>query len=69
MLCTEAVVKGTDFVGAAVDVQVWLTAVRLQPSVVSDRGLVIAGGGGYIWAPMPTHRDTTNPDTRPDKAP
>lgn len=43
--------------------------VKLQPSVVSDRGRVSAGLGGYIWAPTPTHRDTANPDNRPSSAP
>lgn len=70
MLCTGAVVMEVGCAGRAVEVQLRLSAVvKLQPSVVSDRGRVISGGGGYIWAPMPTHRDKINPDTRPDKAP
>jgi len=57
-------------VGRAVEVQLKPSVtVRLQPSVFSGRGRLIVGGGGYIWAPMPTHKDTTNPDTRPDRAP
>lgn len=57
-------------VGKAVEVQLRLSVVvKLQPSVVSDRGRLISGDGGYIWAPMPTHRANTNPDTRPDNAP
>lgn len=57
-------------VGRAVEVQVRMSAVvKLQPSVVSDRGRVSVGGGGYSWAPIPTQRETANPDTRPAKAP
>lgn len=69
-LCAGAVVMGISCVGRAVEVQLRPPVmVKLQPSVVSGRGLVNSGGGGYTWAPMPTHRDTTKPDTRPDKAP
>lgn len=70
MLCSGAVVIELGSVGRAVEVQLRVSVVvRLQPSVLSDSGRVIAGGGGYTWAPRPTHRDTTNPDTRPVKAP
>lgn len=70
MLCTGPVVMEVGCVDRAVEVQFRLSVVvKLQPSVASDRGLIIAGGGGYIWAPMPTQSDTTNPDTRPDNAP
>lgn len=70
MLCIGAVVMEVSCVGRAVEVQLRLSvAVKLHPSVVRDRGRLISGGGGYIWAPMPTHRDTTNPDARPVKAP
>lgn len=56
--------------GRAVEVQLRLSAVvKLQPSVVSDRGRVISGEGGYILAPMLTQRDMINPDIRPVKAP
>lgn len=57
-------------VGRAVEVQLRPpVTVKLQPSVVSARGRVTSGEGGYIWAPIPTHRDMTNPDKSPDKAP
>ncbi len=70
MLCAGPVVMEDGRVGRAVKVQLRLSVVlKLQPSVFSDRGRVIAGSGGYICAPIPTHRDTTNPDTRPQKAP
>ncbi len=52
-------------VGRAVDVQL----VKLQPSVISDRGRVIEGGGGYIRDPMVKQNEATNPDNRPDKPP
>lgn len=57
-------------VGKAVEVQLGLSVVvKLQPSMVSDRGRVIAGGGGYITDAMLTPQDTSNPDTRLEKPP
>ncbi len=57
-------------VGKAVEVQLRPpVVVKLQPSVVSDRGRVISGEGGYIRPPRLTHKDATKPDRRPDKAP
>lgn len=57
-------------VGKAVEVQLGLSVVvKLQPSMVSDRGRVIAGGGGYITDAILTPQDTSNPDTRLEKPP
>lgn len=71
LLCNETVVNTVTCAGrGGVEVQVRPVAlVKLQPPVVSDKGRVRAGGGGYSWAPIPTQRDRTNPDTRPDIAP
>lgn len=47
-LCTGAVVMECSCAGRAVAVQLRLSvAVKLQPSVVSGRGRVSSGGGGY----------------------
>ncbi len=57
-------------VGGSVDVQLRPSiVVKLQPSVLSGRGRVIEGGGGYMMDPMVTQNDATNPDNRPDKPP
>lgn len=70
LISTGAVVVELCNVGTWVEVQLKLSViVKLQPSVVSDRGRLISGGGGYIWAPMATQRDTASPNTTPDKAP
>lgn len=56
--------------GRAVEVQLRLLGeVELQPSVLSGRGWVNAGEGGYSCAPRVTHIDATNPDNKPDKPP
>lgn len=57
-------------VGKAVEVQLRLSVeVKLESPMVSDRGRVIAGGGGYITDPMLRHKEATNPETRLDKPP
>lgn len=57
-------------VGGIVEVQLRLSViVKLHPSVVSGRGRVISLGEGYTKDPMLTHKEATNPDTRPDIPP
>lgn len=57
--------------GRAVEVQLRPGSgeVALQPAVLSGRGWVIAGEGGYSTAPRVTHIDATNPDNKPAKPP
>lgn len=70
VLSAEVPVVSPGTVGETVDVQLLFSVkVKLHPSVVSGRGRVIPGRGGYITDPMLKHSDATNPDMRPDKPP
>lgn len=70
VLITGVVVVSPSTVGEMVEVQLELSVkVRLHPSVVSGRGRVISGRGGYITDPMLRHSDATKPDMRPDNPP
>lgn len=70
VLSAEVRVVSPGTVGETVEVQLELSVkVKLHPSVVSGRGRVISGGGGYTTDPMLKHSDATNPDMRPDNPP
>lgn len=70
VLSAEVTVVSLGTVGEMVEVQLLISVkVKLHLSVVSGRGRVISGGGGYTTDPMPKHSDATNPDMRPDNPP
>ena len=64
-----SLVKGLCGGGRAVLLQLEKPVEKLHPAVLRSSGLLIAAGGGYIWAPIPTHRATTRPESSPNTAP
>lgn len=70
VLIAGVVVVNPSTVGEMVEAQLELSVkVKLHPSVVSGRGRVISGRGGYTTDPMLKHSDVAKPDMRPDNPP